>query len=110
MTGAHALYDNFYTISQWEKIAGKLKWISVSQNFVIGVNKYDDIYYRYGINSANPKGTTWIKVSGKLAQIDVYGRSVWGSNSARNLYSLTVTPQGKTYIIKEKLMGLTDNK
>ena len=95
MISSHAFYDNFYAILQWEKIAGKLKWIAVSQNFVIGVNSNNDIYYRAGINNANTKGLHWVKVAGKLSQIDVHGNFVWGANCGFNVYYLQLSCEGK---------------
>ena len=68
-------------------IPGKLKWIAVGHDIVIGVNSADDIYYRVGINRDKPVGTKWVRISGKLAQVDVFGRYVLGSNSAQNIYS-----------------------
>ena len=77
---------------QWEQVAGGLKWISSGKDFVVGVNVNDDIYYRAGISASNPKGTKWVRIGGKLAQIDTDANNVWGVNSAHQTYTLTVKP------------------
>ena len=58
---------------------------------MFGVNSNDDIYYRAGITQSAPAGSRWVKVQGKLAQIDTHGDFVWGVNSANNAFYLTLT-------------------
>ena len=55
------------------------------------MNKHYYIYLRAGISKAKPTGTKWIKIGGKLEQIDMYGGKVWGRNHQHKIYSLTVT-------------------
>ena len=55
------------------------------------MNKHYYIYLRAGISKAKPTGTKWIKIGGKLQQIDMYGGKVWGRNHQHKIYSLTVT-------------------
>ena len=55
------------------------------------MNKHYYIYLRAGISKAKPTGTKWIKIGGKLEQIDIYGGKVWGRNHQHKIYSLTVT-------------------
>ena len=55
------------------------------------MNKQYYIYLRAGISKAKPTGTKWIKIGGKLEQIDMYGGKVWGRNHQHKIYSLTVT-------------------
>ena len=76
---------------------GKLKWVGSGRNILVGVNSNDDIYYRAGMSATNPTGTKWVKVSGKLMQIDVYENEVVGTNSGNAIYRCPVSP-GKIHI------------
>ena len=60
---------------------------------VFGVNSNDDIFYRAGITKSTPTGTNWVKVAGKLSQIDSEGNKVWGVNSASNAFTLDIERQ-----------------
>jgi len=74
--------------TKWTPIKGlKLKWISVGNNLVVGVNSVNDIYYRVGITAGNPKGFKWVKIAGKLAQIDVNGGDIWGVTAGDKIYT-----------------------
>ena len=57
---------------------------------VFGVNSNDDIFYRGGISPSTPAGTNWVRVPGKLSQIDTEGDKVWGANSAFNAFTLDI--------------------
>ena len=75
---------------QWNKVAGKLKWISSGKSVVFGVNSADDIFYRVGITESVPIGTHWVQVPGKLSQIDTYEDFVWGVNAGQIPFFLTL--------------------
>ena len=81
---------------------GKLKWVGSGRNILVGVNSNDDIFYRAGMSAANPTGTKWVQVSGKLMQIDIHENEVVGTNSANNIYRCPVS-SGKINIRKRKL-------
>ena len=65
---------------QWESIDGTMKWISSGKDILVGVDRNNEVYYRSGMSSANPKGEKWVKVSGSLAQIEVDGLQTVGVN------------------------------
>jgi len=65
--------------AKWEKVPGALKGISKGISGVWGVNRNDDIY------QLNRDGESWAQMSGKLVQVSS-GESVWGVNSAGNIY------------------------
>ena len=72
----------------WEKVDGRLKWISSgASGEVWGVNNADIIYRREGVTQGNPTGTGWKQLNGRLAQVDVFGGEVWGVNGDENIYS-----------------------
>ena len=41
---------------EWVHVPGKLKWIASGKDIVVGVNAYDDIYFRDGISNRAPMG------------------------------------------------------
>ncbi|XP_022093394.1 lectin L6-like [Acanthaster planci] len=73
--------------TDWARIPGALKHVSVSQRgHVWGVNKQDYIYHRIGASNCNPAGDSWLKLNGRLKQISVGSGGVWGVNSADSIY------------------------
>ena len=64
-----------YSGHLWEHIPGKLKHVSISKNFLWGVDANDDIYMRpYPISTSSP----WKYMGGKLSQVDCNDYEVWG--------------------------------
>ena len=41
----------------WRRLPGKLKYVSVGEFGPWGVNKFDNIFFRYGVSSATLQGT-----------------------------------------------------
>ena len=76
---------------QWQHIGGKLNWISSGKDIVFGVNRNGGIFYRAGMSSSSPVGTSWVRVPGKLSQVDTHDSKVVGANSDQNTFSLTIT-------------------
>jgi hypothetical protein len=58
-----------------------LKWIASGRNIVVGVNNGNYIYYRVGLFSAKPQGNRWIRASGRLRNIDIFGMTITGVNT-----------------------------
>merc|ERR1711915_607904 len=48
---------------KWQHIGGKLSSIYIENGVVFGVNPQGELYYRGGIDTAHPFGTTWVKDS-----------------------------------------------
>ena len=75
--------DNL-TGSDWKKLPGSLKHVSVSDGKLYGVNKNNNIWY-----SPNTKGE-WKHIpngdTGGLEQVDINGTTVCGVNSSDKLY------------------------
>lgn len=70
----------------WLPVEGSLKQIAIGTNSVFGVNGYDQIFYRAGITSKQPSGTTWVLLDGNLKHITVSPAGVvWGVNSANQV-------------------------
>lgn len=66
----------------WKKVEGRLKQLDVGTDCVFGVNDHDEIYYRSGISSGNPAGTSWVQLPGSLKHISVSpSGAVWGVNN-----------------------------
>merc|ERR1712147_302195 len=74
----------------WTKVPGNLRWISSGKDFVVGVTKNDEIFYRKGVSCDNPTGTEWVRVPGKLMQIEVNGNQVVGVNEAFAIFKTPV--------------------
>ena len=73
--------------TDWIKIDGTLKHVSVSQKgHVWGVNAHDDIWHRTGASEYNMAGDSWFLITGKLKQISVGSGGVWGVDSANKIY------------------------
>ena len=71
----------------WKKIGGILKQVSVGESEVWGVNGWDMVFRRSGIDSVNPSGTSWVKVVGLLRQITAGDTGiVWGVNRFGQLW------------------------
>lgn len=69
------------TGTSWKKINGrKLKYISSGANFVIGVTPDNEIYKRDGITAVKPTGEKWVKVEGRLRQVEHYNYIIYGTN------------------------------
>ena len=61
----------------WQRIDGKLDWISSrADGEVWGISK-TNIFKRRGISSGNPTGTGWTKVQTNLSQVDAYKGQIW---------------------------------
>ena len=69
-----------------KKIDGSPKQISSGPFGVFGVNKNDDIFFRKGITSSNPYGTSWDLIEGKLKQISCGEFGLWGINSSMEIF------------------------
>ena len=66
--------------SNWQKIGGSLKYVSVAADGVVwGVNANDDIFRR--------DGDSWTRISGALKQISVgNANTIWGVNSSDKIF------------------------
>ena len=62
------------------KIPGLLKQLCISNIGLQGVNEYDEIFYREGIDFYNKEGNSWIKLDGQLKHISCGKYGVWGVN------------------------------
>eukprot|EP00058_Branchiostoma_floridae_P012052 XP_002597540.1 hypothetical protein BRAFLDRAFT_78909 [Branchiostoma floridae] len=71
----------------WQQVEGGLKFVSVGQSGVWGVNSNDRILYRTGTydNEASP-GSGWVYIDGRLKQISSGNNIVWGVNSNDDIY------------------------
>ena len=70
----------YWNGSNWTKVDGLLKYVSVaSDGTVWGVNKHDHIYRR--------SGNGWTRIQGALKQVSV-GKNgkVWGVNASNHIY------------------------
>ena len=76
------------------RVPGSLKWVASGRNIVVGVNNGDYIYYRVGLSSTEPTGDRWIRASGRLAQIDVFGMTVTGVNRGGHNYKSPLQVRG----------------
>lgn len=84
---------------KWQQTDGRLRYLAVGHNgsALWGCNSNDDIYVRIGITSANPAGTSWQQVDGKLRTVGVCDFAVWGTNSNHDIYLRTgVSPHNLT--------------
>ena len=58
----------------------------------MGVNRRHEVFYRKGVSSTNPTGTEWVKVRGRLVQVDVDGDSqVVGVSSRHHVYQSDIS-------------------
>ena len=72
-------------------VEGKMKRVSAGQAGVWGVGRGGRAYFRQGVTPRNPKGTGWMRVSGRnFMQVDsgpygvVYGVAKNGAVRCRN--------------------------
>nr|AMZ02451.1 perivitellin-2 31 kDa subunit [Littorina littorea] len=73
--------------TEWKQVSGSLVTLGVGKDFVIGVNKNDDIWRRDGVTKCTPGGTNWVKLTGALKVVDAYnGCYAWGVNSGQNIW------------------------
>jgi len=72
----------------WHLIQGKSKMITSGHNIVFSINSVDNVFRRVGINDANPTGTHWVHVEGKLSQVDVYKNELWGHDINMEVWSM----------------------
>ena len=71
----------------WVRVGGTLKQIESGPNGVVwGVNRWNNIYYRAGINKRRPLGTSWIRIGGKLKHISPGCIGVYGLNTRGYIY------------------------
>ena len=76
----------YFSTKGWQKIDGKLDWISSgAAGEVWGVAK-TEIFKRRGVSIGNPTGTGWTKVEGNLSQVDVYKGQIWGVDTLQKIY------------------------
>jgi len=65
--------------SGWQEVDGNLAWISSgSRGEVWGTDEQGNVFKREGVNQNNPAGSTWQQVTGKMVQVSVWGKQVWG--------------------------------
>ena len=87
----------------WTRLPGALKHVSASGNgYIWGVNSNDDIY-----KCKKPCNGLWIKVDGKLKQIDGGEAYVYGVNRNDDIYTRPVDGSGRWRQIPGKLRHIT---
>ena len=59
---------------------GNLKQLCISNLGLYCVNKYDEIFYREGIDFSNKEGNSSIKLDGQLKHISCCKYDIWGVN------------------------------
>ena len=75
----------------WQQIPGKLKHVSISKNYIWGVNSADHIYMR-GFPIVD--GSEWKKIDGGLTQLDTNEYEVWGVNARGGIYRRPIDGSG----------------
>ena len=79
-----------------------MKYISVQGTAIYGVNANNDIFYR-----SNWKIGDWIKIDGKLKQVQFYGNRVCGVNCNHDIYCKDNLNLSNWYQIDGKLKHVT---
>lgn len=75
---------------QWRNVGGRLKHVSSGRAGVWGTSNNNNIYYRQGASNRNRRGRRWIRVSGRLRQIDSGPRGiVCGVTTSQTIYCRT---------------------
>jgi len=71
----------------------KLRWLASLTNLVIGTNSANELFYRYGISSGQPFGTSWKKASSDWIETmldsfaeDTYGIHITGPAAIAELF------------------------
>ena len=86
------------THAQWRRISGSLKHVSISVNYMWGVNRQNVIY-----KCPRPCTGRWTRVTGSLKQIDVGDEEVWGVNNANQIFKRPADGTGHWQCIRGAL-------
>jgi carbonic anhydrase len=70
-------YSNNSRGASFEKVDGGLKWISVGESGVWGVNSGGTVYFRVGIDADNLRGTGWTSRWSGYSQVSSGRHGVW---------------------------------
>ena len=56
----------------WKRVSGLLKYVSCNDLGCYGVNHFNQIFYRRGVNAENCEGSVWTRIYGlSIRQIEV---------------------------------------